>query len=253
MNILIWGLGGKMGKIVKSIVDETEGLTLVGGVDKFADPTQFNVPVFRNAIEINTKVDVLIDFSRPDALTEILSYATSNKVACVLCTTGYSDEQENQIKEVSKIIPIFRSSNMSIGVNLMVELCKKAAQLLGNDFEVEIIEQHHNQKVDAPSGTALTIANAINEEFNNSKTFIYGRSSKNQKRDRNEIGIHAVRGGTIVGKHDALFIGQDEIVTIAHEAQSKAVFAKGAVRAAIFIGQNKEAGLYNMKDLIASV
>lgn len=253
MNILIWGLGGKMGKIVKSIVDEQEGLTTVGGVDKFADAKQFDVPVFKSANDINVDVNVIIDFSRPDALDEILSYALSKKVACVLCTTGYTKEQEEQIISASKNIPIFRSSNMSLGVNLMVDLCRKAAQLLGNDFEVEIIEQHHNLKVDAPSGTALTIANAINEEFNNSKNFVYGRSSKNQKRDRNEIGIHAVRGGTIVGKHDALFIGQDEIVTISHEAQSKAVFAKGAVKAAAFIGNQTVAKLYNMQDLIASV
>lgn len=252
MNLLIWGIGGKMGKTLVECLENDEQATITCGVDKFADPSSFNVPVFKNASDINVDVDVLIDFSRPDALDEILEYALKNNVGCVLCTTGYSEAEEAKVNEASKCIPIFRSSNMSVGVNLLINLCRKATQVLNEDFEVEIIEQHHNLKVDSPSGTALSIANAINEEFNNEKEFVYGRHSKTQRRQRSEIGIHAVRGGTIVGKHDVLFIGKDEIVTIAHEAQSKAVFAKGAIKAAKFLN-NKKPGMYNMQDLINEI
>ena len=253
MNILIYGIGGKMGKmLIDGLTNDTEA-TLIGGVDKFADPTKFDVPVFKSASDINVKVDALIDFSRPDALDDILAYATKNKVPCVICTTGYSDAQLNQIKEASKIIPIFRSSNMSLGINLLIDLCRKASQLLKEDCDIEIIEQHHNQKVDAPSGTAIAIADAINEEYNNGKEFVYGRKETNKKREKKEIGIHAVRGGTIVGKHDVMFISQDEIVTIAHEAQSRAIFAKGAIRAAKYLTTLTKPGMYNMQDLVKSI
>ena len=252
MNILIWGIGGKMGKmLVEGLANDSEA-TLVGGVDKYADSSKFDVPVFKTGSDINIKVDALIDFSRAEALDEILDYALKNKVAAVICTTGYSDAQLNQINEASKIIPIFRSSNMSLGVNLLIDLCRKASQVLKDDCDIEIIEQHHNQKVDAPSGTAVSIANAINEEYENNKEFVYGRHETNKKREKKEIGIHAVRGGTIVGKHDVMFIAQDEIITIAHEAQSRAVFAKGAIRAAKFIAGLKP-GMYNMQDLVKSL
>ncbi|MDE7071143.1 MAG: 4-hydroxy-tetrahydrodipicolinate reductase, partial [Clostridia bacterium] len=174
----------------------------------------------------------------------------AHKTGIMLATTGYTQEQQAQIDKASKSIAVFQSSNMSLGVNLMIELCRKASNFLGDNFEVEIIEQHHNQKVDAPSGTALSIAQAINEEFDNSKEFVYGRSGKNSKRQNKEIGIHAVRGGTIVGKHDVLFIGKDEVITIKHEAQSRMVFAQGAIRAGLFLA-TKKAGKYSMKDLVA--
>lgn len=249
-KILIWGIGGKMGRNILECLPSFENAQCVGGVDKFADAAQFSVPVFKSGKEINVEADVIIDFSRPDALEEILEYALARKTGIMLATTGYSQEQQAQINKASKSIAVFQSSNMSLGVNLMIELCRKAANFLGNNFEVEIIEQHHNQKVDAPSGTALSIAQAINEEFNNSKEFIYGRSGKNSKRQNNEIGIHAVRGGTIVGKHDALFIGKDEVITIKHEAQSRMVFAQGAIRAGLFLATKKN-GKYSMKDLVA--
>ena len=252
MNILIWGIGGKMGKmLIEGLANDKEA-TLVGGVDKFADEKAFNVPIFKTGKDINVKVDVLIDFSRADALDDVLGFATSNKVGAVICTTGYSDAQLKQINDASKIIPIFRSSNMSVGINLLIDLCRKASQVLKEDCDIEIVEQHHNLKVDAPSGTAISIANAINEEYENNKEFVYGRHETNKKREKKEIGIHAVRGGTIVGKHDVLFISQDEIVTIAHEAQSRAVFAKGAIRAAKFIS-GKAPGMYNMQDLVQSL
>ncbi len=249
-KILIWGIGGKMGKNILECLPSFENAQCVGGVDKFADSKQFPVPVFKRGKDIDVKADVIIDFSRPDALDEILEYALANKTGIMLATTGYTPEQQAQIDEASKSIAVFQSSNMSLGVNLMIELCRKASNFLGDNFEVEIIEQHHNQKVDAPSGTALSIAQAINEEFDNSKEFVYGRSGKNSKRQNKEIGIHAVRGGTIVGKHDVLFIGKDEVITIKHEAQSRMVFAQGAIRAGLFLAI-KKAGKYSMKDLVA--
>ena len=252
MNILIWGIGGKMGKMLIEGLANDKDATLVGGVDKFADPKAFNVPIFKEGKDINVNVDVLIDFSRADALDDILAFATKNKVGAVICTTGYSDAQLKQIEDASKIIPIFRSSNMSVGINLLIDLCRKASQVLKEDCDIEIVEQHHNLKVDAPSGTAISIANAINDEYNNNKEFVYGRCETNKKREKKEIGIHAVRGGSIVGKHDVLFICQDEVVTIAHEAQSRAVFAKGAIRAAKFICC-KAPGMYNMQDLVNSL
>ncbi|MDE5756083.1 MAG: 4-hydroxy-tetrahydrodipicolinate reductase [Clostridia bacterium] len=249
-KILIWGIGGKMGKNILECLPSFENAVCVGGVDKFADPSQFSTPVFKSGKDINVDADVIIDFSRPDALDEILDYALAHKTGIMLATTGYTAEQQAKIDEASKSIAVFQSSNMSLGVNLMIELCRKAANFLGNNFEVEIIEQHHNQKVDAPSGTALSIAKAINEEFAGSKDFIYGRQGKNSKRQNNEIGIHAVRGGTIVGKHDVLFIGKDEVITIKHEAQSRMVFAQGAIRAGLFLA-TKQQGKYSMKDLVA--
>lgn len=253
MNILINGIGGKMGKmLIDGLANDIEA-TLVGGVDKFADASKFDVPVFKSAKDINVKVDALIDFSRPDALDDILAYIIPNKIPAVICTTGFTKEQLAQIEDASKVVPIFRSSNMSIGINLLIDLVRKASLLLKEDCDIEIIEQHHNQKVDSPSGTAISIANAINEEFDNNKEFVYGRHETNKKREKKEIGIHAIRGGTIVGKHDVLFIGQDEVVTISHEAQSRAVFAKGAIRAAKYLCTVKTPGMYDMQDLVKSI
>ncbi len=252
IRILIWGIGGKMGRNILECVSNDQELQVVGGVDKFANPSDFSVPVFTCGEKINVQADVVIDFSRPEALNDLLKYATINKVNAVIATTGYSHEQEQQIVNASKDIAIFKTSNFSLGVNLMIQLCKKASAFLGENYDIEIIEQHHNLKVDSPSGTALSIANAINEEFDNEKDFVYGRHSKTQRREQKEIGIHAVRGGTIVGKHDVLFIGKDEIITIAHEAQSKMVFANGAVRAAKYLASQKN-GMRDMKDLLANV
>lgn len=251
-NVLICGIGGKMGRHVLDCVSSREDMKVVGGIDKFADKSEFKVPVYASVFDVEEKPDVIIDFSRPEALADLLEYGTKNNVALVLATTGYSPEQQKAVEEASKKTAIFQSSNMSLGVNLLIELCRKATDFLGDAFEVEIIEQHHNRKVDAPSGTALSIAKAINEEFDNSKNFVYGRSGKNCKRTPDEIGIHAVRGGTIVGKHDVLFIGNDEIITIAHEAQSRMVFAQGAVKAAAFVAGKKN-GMYSMKEMLAEI
>lgn len=251
-NVLICGIGGKMGQHVLECVSSRDDMRVVGGIDKFANAEDFKIPVYKSVFDVKDKVDVIIDFSRPEALADLLKYGTENGVSLVLATTGYTPEQQQAVEEASKKTAVFQSSNMSLGVNLLIELCRKATDFLGDAFEVEIIEQHHNRKVDAPSGTALSIAKAINEEFDNSKEFVYGRHGKDCKRTPKEIGIHAVRGGTIVGKHDVLFIGKDEVITLAHEAQSRMVFAQGAVKAAAFVAQ-KNQGMYSMKEMLAEI
>lgn len=250
-DIIICGIGGKMGHNILSTLENFDDVRCVGGIDAYADKSKFSVPVFASPSEINVKADVIVDFSRPEALQGLLDYAVANKVNLVLATTGYTDAQEQAVKEASEKIAIFRASNMSLGVNLLIHLCKKAASFLGENFDVEIIETHHNKKVDSPSGTALTIAKAIQEEKDN--TYLtFGRHGNATKREKGEIGIHAVRGGTVVGKHEIGFYGEDEVITLTHEAHSKAVFAQGAIRAAAFIA-DKDKGMYSMPELIASL
>ncbi len=249
-NVLIWGIGGRMGRTLLECLNKNEYTTAVGGVDKFANQADFNIPIFQNISDINIKADVIIDFSRAEAIYDILPYAKENKIPVVLCTTGYSELDLDYINEMSKELPLFKSSNMSIGINLLIDLVKKATNLLGENFDIELIECHHNVKVDSPSGTALTIAEAINEEMNNTLEFKFGRHDTNERRKKNELGIHAVRGGTVVGRHEVLFLGNDETITIKHEANSKAVFAEGAVKASIYMSTIKTPGIYNMKNLI---
>ncbi len=249
-NVLIWGICGRMGKTLYDCLNKNENTNVIGGVDKFANQKDFSVPVFNSISDINVKADVIIDFSRAEALYDILPYAKENKIPVVLCTTGYSELDLDYINEMSKEIPLFKSSNMSIGINLLIDLVRKATALLGENFDIELIEQHHNMKVDSPSGTALSIADAIKEEMNNTLEYKFGRHDNNERRKKNELGIHAVRGGTVVGKHEVLFLGNDEVITIKHEASSKAVFAEGAVKASIFISSIKTPGIYNMNDLI---
>ncbi len=249
-NVLIWGIGGRMGRTLLECLNKNEYTTAVGGVDKFANQADFNIPIFQNVSDINIKADVIIDFSRAEAIYDILPYAKENKIPVVLCTTGYSELDLDYINEMSKELPLFKSSNMSIGINLLIDLVKKATNLLGENFDIELIECHHNVKVDSPSGTALTIAEAINEEMNNTLEFKFGRHDNNERRKKNELGIHAVRGGTVVGRHEVLFLGNDETITIKHESNSKAVFAEGAVKASIYMSTIKTPGIYNMKNLI---
>ena len=249
-NVLIWGIGGRMGRTLLECLNKNEYTTAVGGVDKFANQADFNIPIFQNVSDINIKADVIIDFSRAEAIYDILPYAKENKIPVVLCTTGYSELDLDYINEMSKELPLFKSSNMSIGINLLIDLVKKATNLLGENFDIELIECHHNVKVDSPSGTALTIAEAINEEMNNTFEFKFGRHDNNERRKKNELGIHAVRGGTVVGRHEVLFLGNDETITIKHESNSKAVFAEGAVKASIYMSTIKTPGIYNMKNLI---
>ena len=200
--------------------------------------------------EVELVPDVIIDFSNPAVLDDMLGFAAKNSVPCVICTTGYSQEQIDKIKEASKKIAIFYSGNMSLGINLLIELSKQAARVLGDGFDIEIVEKHHNQKIDAPSGTALMLADGISQTLSEEPQYVYDRHAYRKKRSKNEIGIHAVRGGTIVGEHEVIFAGHDEVVTLTHQAQSKEVFAVGAVNAAVFLAGQKS-GMYNMGDMLA--
>ena len=246
-RIILSGALGKMGKAITSCVANRDDCEIVAGVDIVEDST-LGYPVFQTFSEVQVKADVIVDFSNPALLLSMLDYAKSTNTAVVISTTGLSDEQIKTVEEYSKEIPVFFSYNMSMGVSLLCELCKTAAKVLGNDFDIEIVEAHHNQKLDAPSGTALMLADAIKEELPD-VYYEYDRHSKRQKRNEKEIGIHAIRGGNIVGEHEVIFAGNDEIVKLSHSARSKAIFAQGAVNAAIFLN-GKTARIYNMKDLV---
>ncbi len=248
-RILLSGCCGKMGRNVVSAVNARKDCEIVAGIDIVED-NSIGFPVFQNYSEVNVKADVIIDFSNPALLSDMLNFAVKTKTAVVLATTGLSDEQIAQVEAASKEIAVFFSYNMSLGVSLLCELSKTAAKILGTDFDVEIIEAHHNQKIDAPSGTAIMLGNAIKEMMPDAY-FEYDRFSKREKRHTNEIGIHSVRGGTIVGEHEVIFAGNDEIVKLTHSARSKAIFAQGAVNATTFLN-GKEKGIYNMSDLVNS-
>ena len=248
IKTIITGSGGKMGSFVASAIKDVNEMQIIAGIDKVNSGQDF--PVFAKFSDIKEKADVIIYFSHPSLLNDILDYSLKTKTAVVFATTGYSDSQIEQIKLASKEIPIFFSFNMSLGVNLICSLAKKSASILGDGFDIEIIEKHHNQKIDAPSGTAIMLANAVNSQFDGNKVYEYDRHSKRQKRSKKEIGIHSVRGGTIVGEHDVIFAGRDEVITISHSAYSKEVFAVGGVRAAKFIA-GKPAGLYDMNSILS--
>ena len=247
-NIAICGANGKMGKNIYNCIKDRDDCTVVAGVDIFTQQYA-DFPIVESPDKLPVKPDVIIDFSNPALLHDLLAYCLSTGTPLVIGSTGYSDEQIAQIKSAAQQIPVFFTYNMSLGVNLLVNLAKKAAEVLGDRFDVEIVEKHHNQKIDAPSGTAIMLANAVNEAFDNTKQYVYDRHSRRQKRDKNEIGMHSIRGGTIVGEHDVIFAGNDEVITLSHSAASKSVFAEGSVKAALFI-KDKPAGLYDMQMLI---
>lgn len=248
INIVISGCCGKMGRVVSDIVSHRNDAQIIEGIDKM--PVKYSdFEIVSEPSELTKKPDVIVDFSHPSALSELLEYAKTNGTALVLASTGYDDEQIARIKSCSNEIPIFFTANMSIGINLLCELAKKAASVLGDMYDVEIVEKHHNQKLDAPSGTALMLADSINEVSNDKYGYVYDRHNVRKKRERSEIGIHSVRGGTIVGEHEIIFAGRDEVITLSHSAASKEVFAVGAVNAAVFIS-DKPAGLYSMADMI---
>lgn len=250
-NILMHGCNGRIGQAIVRIIKDHPNLNLVAGVDpNLSIPNTF--PVFDNINSCNIPVDVIVDFSTASAVKPLLEYAISKKTAVVVCTTGLSNEEIDLVHDASKYIPVFFSANMSLGVNLLITLAKRATEVLADSgFDIEIIEKHHNQKVDAPSGTALAIADAITGTLDEKYALRYDRSSVREKRPKHEIGIHAVRGGTIVGEHDILFAGNDEVITLSHSASSKEVFAVGALKAAAFIS-GKAPGLYNMEHLLDS-
>ena len=248
LRIILSGCNGKMGRVIADIITKKDDIDIVAGVD--LDISQNGpFPVFKSFDDITVAADVIIDFSNPAVLSDLLSYAKEKKLAAVIATTGFSDEQIRLIYSAGAEIPVFFSFNMSLGINLLAELSRKAAVILGG-FDIEIIEKHHNQKIDAPSGTAILLANEINDELKGKMTYEYDRHSKREKRTETEIGIHAVRGGTIVGEHEVIFAGRDEIITLSHSARSKEVFAVGAVNAAEFLN-GKPNGIYSMKELVA--
>lgn len=246
-NIILSGCFGKMGRVITKSVAERDDCQIVAGVDIFDGDANF--PVFKSFDDIDVSADVIIDFSNPAVLDSLLAYAKKNNCAAVIATTGLSDTQKESITEASKVIPMFFSANMSLGVSLVTELAKKAARVLGNSFDIEIVEAHHNQKIDAPSGTALMIADSISEALEEKPNYEFDRHSKREKRSSNEIGIHAVRGGTIVGEHEIIFAGHDEIIKISHSARSKELFAIGSINAAVFLN-GKTSGMYSMKHLV---
>ena len=250
VDIILCGCNGKMGAAVQAAISQRADCRIVAGVD-VTGQSRSDFPVYAAPEEVQESTDVLIDFSHPTALKPILDYCrTHSGTAAVLCTTGYDQEQVEQIKKAAETTPVFYSRNMSLGINLLIELAKKAEAVLGDSFDVEIVEMHHNQKLDAPSGTALMLADAINNVRDDQMKYTYDRHSQRKKREKSEIGLHSVRGGTIVGEHEIIFAGHDEIMEIKHTALSREIFAQGAVEAAKFIAGVEKPGLYDMSCLV---
>ncbi len=249
VSIIVCGACGKMGGNVLELLKGNTEAQAVCGVDLY--PREIGVPVYADFASVQESADVIIDFSSPIGLAERLEYAKQKGLGIVLAATGFTQADLALVKEYAAYIPVFKTANLSLGVNLMQALIKAAAEVLGEGYDVEIIERHHNLKKDAPSGTALMLADTLNEAYDNTKKYVNGRDGMVGAREKTEIGIHAVRGGTIVGEHEVMFAGEDEILTITHSARSKRVFAVGAIRAAKFL-KGKAAGMYEMKDLLAT-
>lgn len=251
-RIIMSGCNGRMGQVITRLVKDDEDAVIVAGID-INNSTDNEYPVFKSLWECDVKADAVIDFTSPALLTEMLDWAIEKQVPVVLCTTGYTKEQTEEIAKASKRVALLRSANMSLGVNTIMKLVQAAAKVLAQaDFDIEIVEKHHNRKLDAPSGTALALADAINEVLDGKYDYKYDRSSERAERKKNEIGISAVRGGTIVGEHEVIFAGTDEVVEIKHTAYSKAIFGKGAISAAKFL-KGQPAGLYNMHQVIGDI
>lgn len=249
VRAIMHGCNGKMGQVVSGLVKEDEGIEIVAGVDAFTGlPNDY--PVFETLGACDVEADVLIDFSIAKAVDGVLDYCAGKKLPVVLCTTGLSEGQLAKVEETSEKTAVLRSANMSLGINLLMKLLKDASRVLaGAGYDIELVERHHSQKVDAPSGTALALADSINEAMENAYTYVYDRSQRREKRDQKEIGISAVRGGTIVGEHEVIYAGPDEVIEFKHTAYSKTVFGKGAVEAAKYLA-GKPAGRYDMSDVI---
>ena len=250
IRVLMSGCNGKMGQMITGLVKEDEQVEIVAGIDTYTGISN-TYPVFKSFADCDVEVDVVIDFSNAAALEGLLAYCISKQVPAVICSTGYSKEQLQKIKEASEKVAILKSANMSMGINLLLKLLKDAAKVLAPaGYDIELVEKHHNQKLDAPSGTALALADSINDALNNEYNYVYDRSQVRQKRDSKEIGISAVRAGTIVGEHEVIFAGTDEVIEFKHTAYSRSVFGKGAVEAAKYLA-GKPAGMYDMSDVIA--
>ncbi len=247
-KIIISGCCGHMGKVVAAICANDPDVEVVAGFDLMAQPMDF--PVFANPADCTVAADVVIDFSHPSALGPLLAYCVEHKMPIVLATTGYSDAQLTTIRETAEQIPIFRSANMSLGINVIMDLVKKAASLLGESWDVEVEERHHRRKLDAPSGTALMLAKAAADGLPYQPEYVLDRHNTRKPRGSHEIGISSLRGGTIVGEHTVMFAGRDEVIEISHHAASREIFANGAVQAAKFLTQVEHPGLYDMQDLV---
>lgn len=251
IDIILTGALGRMGRFITAKVSELEGFNITAAVDITKDDS-YSYPLYSALSDIPEPKGVIVDFSNHALTSELLEYAEKNNIPCVISTTGHTEDEKKRIIEASKKIPIFYSYNMSIGINLITELAKKAAALLCESFDIEIVEKHHNKKLDAPSGTALMIADGISEVLEEKPEYVYDRSSVRRERSKQEIGISSIRGGTIVGEHDVIFAGYNEVITLSHHAASREVFAMGAIRAAEFLAY-KPAGMYNMKNLIGNI
>ncbi len=249
IRILLNGCNGKMGQAITKACELNDNFKIVAGIDPSASSNN-PYPVYSNAWDVKETADIIIDFSHPNALEGILDFAVSNKLPAVIATTGLGEKHKKLIEKASGSIPVLLSANTSLGVNLLIDLVKRATKILSETFDIEIVEKHHNQKIDAPSGTALAIADAINSALDNKMKYVYDRHSTMQKRTRDEIGIHSVRGGTIAGEHSVIFAGTDEIIELKHTAISKDLFAAGALKAAQFL-YNKSPGYYKMEDIFA--
>ncbi len=248
LKILLSGVTGAMGQVLDQVIGADPQCTIVAGFDN--KPAKRDYPVYTDLTQCQEVADVIIDFSHFSAFDTIFDYACQTKTPIVVATTGLSDENMVAMKAAAKDLPIFKTANMSLGINVLAKALREMAGALESGFDIEIIEKHHNKKVDAPSGTALLLADAINDGLENKKEYTYGREGRSCKRTENELGIHAIRGGTIPGEHSVLFAGNDEIIEIKHTALSKKVFANGAVEAAKFL-VDQEAGLFSMEDVIA--
>ena len=248
MNLILCGCSGRMGKAVAELCSQNTELKIVAGVD--AVPLSgASFPVYSSILSCDMEADCVVDFSHPSTLSSLLSFCTAHEIPAVLCTTGYSESQISEIQNASSRIPIFRSANMSLGINVMQALVRQAVRLLGDGYDIEIVERHHNQKLDAPSGTAIMLADTIRDSRNTETELVYERQSVRRKRDSKEVGISSIRGGTIVGVHEVIFAGHDEVLEIEYTAQSRSVFAAGAVRAAQYL-PGKAPGLYSMSNLV---
>lgn len=249
IKVLMHGCNGRMGKVISEILKNIEDMELVAGVDAY-DDGKSDFPVFDEISKCDVLSDVIIDFSNAEATTGLIEYAVKTKTPLVLCTTGLSDDQIAMMVDAAKVIPVLKSANMSMGINTLIKLLKTATEILaGAGFDIEIVEKHHNKKLDAPSGTALMLADGINEVLNNEYEYNFDRSKERKAREEKEIGISAVRGGSIVGEHEVIFAGIDEVIEIKHTAYSRAVFANGAIQAAKYLA-GKPAGIYDMGDVI---
>ena len=248
-RMLMHGCNGRMGHVIVDLCKDDDRIDVVAGVDAYGE-NNYDFPVFKSLSECNVSVDVIVDFSNASAVDGLMDYCVDKNIPVVLCSTGLSDGQMDKVKSASEKVAVLKSANMSVGVNVLLKVLREIAPTLSAaGFDIEIVEKHHNQKVDAPSGTALALADSINESLDHKLEYVYDRSTRRMKRPVNEIGISSVRGGSIVGDHDVIFAGRDEVITLSHTAYSRAIFGKGAIEAARFLA-GKAPGMYDMSDVI---